>query len=250
MNWIRLTLAISIVYSATILPAQAQRVDCPARNIRAEITTRLPSPWWQTPQEGRLVDTDIANVGGKLTLVCRYRAYGATVSVMREMPRGARRCTPRRGGFTCDGDRAGDRGDRRDTARRPDDRDRPRRRSGGVNHVSGSIDVRQTWMFDLDTGRLTKNQREADLWFEANSAARRYLTPRNGATIAVMGARAPGYEGCARAKLSSRKVNLRKLRRGVYLCMRTNRGRVAYLKVIRGVKPSPKPISLGFATFK
>lgn len=248
MNLIRAPFAILIAYATIIFPAQAQRVDCPARNVRAEITTRLPSPWWQTPQEGRLVDTDIANVGRKLTLVCRYRAYGGTVSVMREMPRGARRCTPRPTGFTCDSGRAKP-DDGGDTVRRRNDRDRPARR-GGVNHVSGSIDVRQTSMLDLDSGRLTRNRREADLWFEADNATRRYLTPRNGATIAIMGKRAPGYRGCQRASLSSRKVNLHSLRRDIYLCMRTNRGRIASLRVIRDVRPSPQPISLGFATFK
>jgi len=76
-------------------------VRCPVSQVRAEIITSLPSPWWQTPQEGGVIETKVANIGGKQTLVCRYQAYGGGVSVMREMPAGMRSCTPVTGGFRC-----------------------------------------------------------------------------------------------------------------------------------------------------
>lgn len=75
-------------------------IECPARRVRAEITTSLPADWWQTPQEGALVGAEVENIGGKPTLVCRYRAYGATVSVMRNAPAG-KRCQAGKGKFLC-----------------------------------------------------------------------------------------------------------------------------------------------------
>lgn len=76
-------------------------IDCPVKQVRAEITTNLPAQWWQTPQVGSLVNTSVRNIGGKMTLVCSYRAYGNSVSVMREMPANMHSCSPVTGGFRC-----------------------------------------------------------------------------------------------------------------------------------------------------
>jgi hypothetical protein len=76
-------------------------IKCPAGTVRAEVTTPLPSPWWQTPQEGRLVGTRVATIAGRRTLVCEYSAYGTRVAVMREFPSEAAECRAIRGGFLC-----------------------------------------------------------------------------------------------------------------------------------------------------
>jgi hypothetical protein len=68
--------------------------------VKTEITTPLPSPWWNTPQVGKLERTDIETIGGKQTLVCKYWAYGGTVGVMHEVPEGVI-CEPTKGGFEC-----------------------------------------------------------------------------------------------------------------------------------------------------
>jgi hypothetical protein len=75
-------------------------IRCPVEEVRTEITTPLPSPWWNTPQIGGVEETAVETIGGKQTLVCKYRAYGRTVPVMREMPQGVI-CTPATGGFNC-----------------------------------------------------------------------------------------------------------------------------------------------------
>lgn len=80
---------------------RARLIACPVKSVRAEITTRLPDPWWQTPQMGGVVDTKVMNVGGTQTLTCFYQAYGNSVAVMRKMPRNTRHCEPVRGGFRC-----------------------------------------------------------------------------------------------------------------------------------------------------
>jgi hypothetical protein len=78
-----------------------EAVPCPVNTVRTEIITSLPSPWWQTPQEGRLVGTRVASVAGRRTLVCEYSAYGTKVAVMREFPSGAIECRPTPTGFRC-----------------------------------------------------------------------------------------------------------------------------------------------------
>jgi hypothetical protein len=77
-----------------------QFVQCPVEEVRTEITTPLPSPWWNTPQIGKLEGTAVETIGGKQALVCKYWAYGRTVPVMRELPEGVQ-CVPTTGGFNC-----------------------------------------------------------------------------------------------------------------------------------------------------
>ena len=86
-------------------PSTAQKeeeiIPCPSGRMRTEITTSLPSPWWQTPQEGMLVSNRIATIAGRRTLVCEYSAYGTRVGVMREFPAGASDCRAVAKGFRC-----------------------------------------------------------------------------------------------------------------------------------------------------
>src|SRR5690349_6981724 len=76
-------------------------VSCPVPEVRADITTSIPKPWWTTPQIGRLQSTQIQVIGGEKTLVCRYSAYGTLVSVMRKFPEGARDCRAAGNHFIC-----------------------------------------------------------------------------------------------------------------------------------------------------
>ncbi len=78
-----------------------QNIPCPVQEIRAEITTALPSPWWNTPQVGGVVNTHVETVGGNRVLMCEYQAYGRTVPVMRQFPPGTTNCTPQGNGFVC-----------------------------------------------------------------------------------------------------------------------------------------------------
>src|SRR5204863_1386586 len=66
----------------------AQVIPCPVPEAHTEIVTPIPSPWWQTPQVGRLTGTSIETIGGKTTLVCKYWAYGTNASFMRLPPKG------------------------------------------------------------------------------------------------------------------------------------------------------------------
>lgn len=82
--------------------------------------------------------------------------------------------------------------------------------------------VRQTFSADLDSG--TETSTGADFWFEAVSAAERYVTPVNGALFLKV-AGLPGYNDCKNAALSSNKINLNTLPVGSLVCYKTNDGR-------------------------
>lgn len=78
-----------------------KRIYCPVEKVRTEVTTTLPSPWWDTPQVGNLQEVDISTIGGEETLICRYSAYGKTVSVMRKLPSGITNCEVKDRSFLC-----------------------------------------------------------------------------------------------------------------------------------------------------
>ena len=74
---------------------KGQVVNCPVNEVRTQIATKLPIPWYDTPQVGRLERIRVATIGGSQKLVCEYWAYGRTVGVMREFPEGTTDCRPR-----------------------------------------------------------------------------------------------------------------------------------------------------------
>jgi hypothetical protein len=81
--------------------AAPQEVLCPVAEVRTDITTSLPKPWWSTPQQGKLQSVAIQVIGGEKTLVCRYWAYGTQVSVMRKLPEGVTGCVAAGNHFAC-----------------------------------------------------------------------------------------------------------------------------------------------------
>ena len=76
------------------IPPLSSSIDvyCPIETARTEMVSSLPEGWWQTPQVGRLLSLGIQNIGGEQTMVCRYSAYGAQVSVMKHFPEGRSDC--------------------------------------------------------------------------------------------------------------------------------------------------------------
>jgi hypothetical protein len=82
--------------------AQEQFIGCPVATLDTAVTTDLPTGWWATPQVGGpLVGTEIMEVAGRQTLVCRYRGYNTAIPVMREIPAGFAACSPVNNGFRC-----------------------------------------------------------------------------------------------------------------------------------------------------
>ena len=96
----RFQVAVATSPRAEQAPKQSY-IECPVQEVRTEITTPLPQPWWNTPQVGKLQHVGIQTIADKRTLVCEYWAYGGTVGVMREFPEGATNCKAKGKGFSC-----------------------------------------------------------------------------------------------------------------------------------------------------
>lgn len=210
-----LTIATSVVAPTT---AMAETIQCPLAKIRREVTTPLPSGWWNTPIVNSLQETKIATIGGKLTLMCKYGSAG---TIMRKAPTG-RNCTAQRGGFNCV--------------------------SGVRTFHTGQLSVRQTYTADFD--QSSTNSNKADLWFQAETRDLLYLTPRNGAKIGVGNRSNRGFAGCSTARYTNSRVSLRDIPVGAYVCVKTSEGRISQFRMNNISGGSPKTITLGFTTFE
>jgi hypothetical protein len=99
------------------------------------------------------------------------------------------------------------------------------RKSTPKTHSTGPLAISQTWTADLDEGEVGAGA-DSDIWFQAVTATERYITPRNGATIAKVGT----------------------LPEGTYVCVRTNLGRYSQFRVNEPVGPSPGTLNIGYTT--
>ncbi len=250
------TYVISVFALALLLaaPAAAREISCPHDQVRTEITTSLPGRWWQTPQVGSLQNTRVAEIGGETTLICEYRAYGTTVSVMRLPPENFPNCTAREGGFTCqrnliatpipipipiplpDGSGSGGGG------------------GGGPHQPSatyetGLLSIPQTWQADFDTGQVGSGT--ADIWFHAVTATERYIEPRNGARIGIYSGSLGISKGdCVATPKSGNRIPVASAPEGTYICYRTSDGRHGVFRVNQPIGPSPGTMEIGFTTWE
>lgn len=215
------------ILGAQSAQAAAVRIECPLDQARTEITSPLPSGWWQTPQMGRLQETRIDNIGGDRTLMCGYWAFGKTVYIMQKAP-ASMSCNKDARGFTC--------------------------QSAGVvapaaprTLSTGGVDLQQTWVVDLDTGRVGGNDGRGDIWFQAKTATQRFLTPRNGARIAVVGNRSVGLAGCRSAGYTTNPIGIPPV--GTYVCVRTSEGRYSQFRINGGPGASPGLLQIGYTTW-
>jgi hypothetical protein len=102
--------------------------------------------------------------------------------------------------------------------------------------TTGEYSLRQTWAVNFK-GKPVRAPRDVDLWFEARSMERRFLTPRNGTLLARAGRNAPGLEGCRARSLSSGSIPLDQLAPGEWLCVRTRDGQYGQLQVLGPIVP-------------
>lgn len=215
-------LALAAAVTAPAAPAAAETIECPHNQIRREVTTAVPSGWWNTPIVNSLTEARVVTIGGKTALQC---VYGPAGSIQRYAPEGAEcRSVGRR--FDC------------------------RTASASARTFStGPLDVRQTWTADLDRGAVGDNA-AADIWFQAQTADLLYLTPRNGAKLGVGDRRNRGFAGCSGARFTADRVSLRDIPVGSYICARTNEGRISQFRVNGVSGGSPKTLSLGYTTWR
>lgn len=116
-------------------------------------------------------------------------------------------------------------------------------------YSTGLLEVPQTWTVDLDEGQLGAGS-DSDIWFRAETATRRYVTPRNGAKLVPVGNRSVGRDGCAAASLSNNPIPIEALTPGTYVCVQTNQGRYSQFRVNAPVGASPGTLEMGYTTWE
>ena len=102
--------------------------------------------------------------------------------------------------------------------------------------ASGSVAIPQTYQVDLDTGIVPTGAKDSaynnvDLWFEVISSKERYLEPYNGASWAVMGPAAVGYDQCKGAPPTTQRANINDLPSGTYICVTTNVKNISVVRI-------------------
>ena len=202
--------------------AAAIYVDCPLTQARREITTPLPADWWTTPVVNSLSETKVANIGGEPALMC---IYGSSGSVQMKAPAGMT-CSASGAGFSCTSPGV----------------------VAPVTYSTGPIILKQTYLADLDNN--SGNNAQADIWFQAKTATKLFITPRNGAKIAVGDRSNRGFAGCSVASYSSDSVKLNQIPVGSYICVKTNQGRISQFRMNDISGGSPKVLKLGYTTWQ
>jgi len=76
-------------------------ITCPVGQVETKVVDRLTPPWRATPQRGRVLNVEVDKIGGRIVLICNYRAFGGTMPVLRYAPSGARSCAPKATAFIC-----------------------------------------------------------------------------------------------------------------------------------------------------
>ncbi|MFH1027782.1 MAG: PASTA domain-containing protein, partial [Pseudomonadota bacterium] len=112
----------------------------------------------------------------------------------------------------------------------------------------GNLEVHQTYLFDLDSGKIVRNG-DADFWFEAVTETERYLTPRNGAAIGLTREKTT-YENCSQVKMTERRIPIQRVAENYYACVRTSRGNLASFKLRAPVGPSPGVMKISYITWE
>lgn len=98
-----------------------------------------------------------------------------------------------------------------------------------VTHSSGSINLKQTFSANLDNGATTGNGR--DIWYEAENPVAKFITPRNGAKLALGDRSNRGFAGCSTESFSGNRISIWQLPVGSYVCVKTNKGRISQFRL-------------------
>lgn len=98
-----------------------------------------------------------------------------------------------------------------------------------TTYSTGSINLKQTFSANLDNGATSGNGR--DIWYEAENALQKFITPRSGAKLALGNGTNRGFAGCSKASFSSNRVSIWEMPIGTYVCAKTNQGRISQFRL-------------------
>jgi len=116
--------------------------------------------------------------------------------------------------------------------------------SGSV-HRQGKLEIHESCSVDLDEGasvcwvtvdgdgtepRIHARGKAYDFWLQRGGKAL-FLVPQNGAVLAIGNLKEAGLQGCATAQYGKGKTRVDDLPRGTYICVRTNEGRYAEMRL-------------------
>lgn len=226
--------AIAALVCAAAGSASAADIDCPLSQARRTIVDPLPGGWWTTPQVNTLSETKIVTIGGQKALMC---VYGASGSIQRNAPAGML-CSTRPSGFRCTPP----------IVVLPPVVLPPLVLPPPVTFSTDIVVVPQTYEVNFDNGNVGSGP-GADLWFQAVTSTERYLTPVNGARIAVGDRSNRGRNGCAAASFSTARVPLAAVPVGSYICMKTNQGRTSQFRLNAVTGLAVKNLEMGYTTW-
>lgn len=99
-----------------------------------------------------------------------------------------------------------------------------------VTFSTGPIALQQTFSANLDNGNVGSGP-QADIWYEAENAISKFLTPRNGARLALGDGTNRGFAGCSAESFSNARVSIWTMPVGTYVCARTNQGRISQFRL-------------------
>jgi len=112
------------------------------------------------------------------------------------------------------------------------------------------IDVPQTYTADLDEGVVAPPAGNKDIWFNAVSAAEKYLVPQNGALLKKWASGAPSFEDCKGAALSGSSIPLADVPITSWVCFKTNMGRYGRFEVENITAGPVQTMTLDYRTWK
>ena len=113
-----------------------------------------------------------------------------------------------------------------------------------VTFSTGPIDLQQTYTANLDNG--TTGGAGVDIWYQAETATSKFITPRNGATLALGDGSNRGFAGCKVAAFTSNRIPLGAMPVGTYVCAKTDQGRISQFRINGFVGTTMK---LGYTTW-
>ena len=111
-------------------------------------------------------------------------------------------------------------------------------------HLKGLLKIHESWSADLDEGSVSGLRLNDDFLHTKG-----YLSPRNGAKIAIVGATSVGINGCKTAILSNNRIDINDLSEGTYVCVLTNQGRFSEFRVNEPYNPSTGAIIITYTTW-
>jgi hypothetical protein len=208
----------ALAFAGAAVPAQADsNVQCPLGQATRSIVNPLPPGWQADAESGNFSGNRVEGPVGSQILVC---TYGAAGSIQRAAPAGES-CTrlPNRR-FRCI------------TIPPP----------APIVVAQGQIVLTDGASADLDGGGAP------DIRLRQGGQLLRVLEPRNGARFSPRGTSTPNFNTCNTAQYSNAAIPLVQLPIGAWLCVSTNDGNIARMRLtsIQGFPQLPLPINVVF----